>query len=184
MTSASADAALTSQPNRSRSLQRRCTAALGEPKASVMSTAIPPPTAEAIRASHDITAIIGRMQRMARKLVADDPLSGAQISVLLLLDRTGAATASALAAVEGVRPQSMVGILNALEQRKLIKRRTDPSDGRRQVVTLSAAGKASLRGRTAQNTWLATRIRDELSLEETQLLIAAAAILDRLTRPS
>ena len=77
----------------------------------------------------------------------------------------------------------MATTLAALERQGLIERHADPHDGRRQVVTLSAAGKAAFHGsRTARNDWLTQRIRSTLSPDETQLLIDAAALIERLAQ--
>ncbi|GAA3207921.1 hypothetical protein GCM10020256_04010 [Streptomyces thermocoprophilus] len=48
------------------------------------------------------------------------------MSALTLIGKHGAATASALASAEGVRPQSMATTLAALRQQGLIERGPDP----------------------------------------------------------
>jgi DNA-binding MarR family transcriptional regulator len=141
-------------------------------------------TDAATRAGQDIISMIGRLRRRIREVSTSDDLSPAQTSVLVLLGKNGAATASALATAEGVRPQSMATTLTALERQGLIQRHADPHDGRRQLVTLTAEGEAVFNGnRAARQEWLISRIRHTLTPAETRTLIEAAALLDRLIQP-
>ncbi|UWE07821.1 MarR family transcriptional regulator [Actinacidiphila bryophytorum] len=106
-----------------------------------------------------------------------------QTSVLVRLDREGAATGSELAAGEGVRPQSMAAILGVLHERGLVTRASDPADGRRILVSLSEAGRAGLRGaRREKGRRLTQAISDELTPEEQAVLAAALPLLERITR--
>lgn len=135
-----------------------------------------------MRAGQDIIAAIGRVRRRVREVSTSDDLSAAQTAVLGLLGKNGAATASALATAERVRPQSMATTLAALEQKGLITRHADPNDGRRLLVTLTKAGEARFNGgRAARHEWLIGRIDELFDAAEIQTLIAAAALLDRLT---
>jgi len=88
-----------------------------------------------------------------------------------------------LAVAEGVRPQSMAAILGALDAAGLIERRPDPEDGRRQLITLSAAGRERAVGdRQARAEWLARRLHEDFTEPERRTLIAAAALLERLVQ--
>lgn len=100
------------------------------------------------------------------------------------MSKSGAATASALAATEGVRPQSMAATLAVLDQQGLIARNPDPGDGRRQLVTLTDTGRERVEGtRQARGEWLAKALQDRCTEAERQSVIEAMAVLDRLTRP-
>lgn len=105
-------------------------------------------------------------------------------AVLSRLTRAGETTASALAAAERVRPQSMAVTLRVLDQRGLLRRRPDPDDGRRLVLSLSPAGRDLMDdSRRAREEWLARTLQDELSEAERTALLAAVALLDRIASP-
>jgi DNA-binding MarR family transcriptional regulator len=137
----------------------------------------------ALRASADVRGVVGRLRRRLREVAADDGggLSPSQMAVFNRLAKDGDSSASVLAAAEGVRPQSMAAILAALDAHGLILRRPDPEDGRRQLITLSAVGRARAVGdRQARAEWLARRLHEDFTESERQTLIAAAALLERL----
>jgi len=63
---------------------------------------------------------------------------------LNLLSDQGPASQRALADSLSLDPSNVVGLLNELEDRKLITRRRDSSDRRRHIVELSSRGEAQL----------------------------------------
>jgi DNA-binding MarR family transcriptional regulator len=137
----------------------------------------------ALRASADVRGVFGRLRRRLREVASDGggELTPSQVAVFSLLAKEGASSASVLAAAEGVRPQSMAAILAALDAHGLIERRPDPEDGRRQLITLSAAGHERVLGdRQSRAEWLARRLHEDFTEQERQTLIAAAALLERL----
>ena len=137
----------------------------------------------ALRASAEVRGVVGRLRRRLREVAADDGLSPSQVAVFNRLAKEGDSSASVLAAAEGVRPQSMAAILGALDAAGLIERRPDPEDGRRQLITLSAAGRERAVGdRQARAEWLARRLHEDFTEPERQTLIAAAALLERLVQ--
>lgn len=91
----------------------------------------------AARAARDLTVVFNRLRRRLRSVAEDEDLTPPQVSALTLVGKHGAATASALASAEGVRPQSMATTLAALDRAGLIHRNPDPEDGRRQLITLT-----------------------------------------------
>lgn len=78
----------------------------------------------------------------------------------------------------------MAATLAALDQYGLIQRNPDPGDGRRQLVTLTDAGRERVEGtRQARSEWLARALQDRCTEDERQTVIEAMALLERLTRP-
>ena len=140
-------------------------------------------SAEPARLAADLRAALGPLVRRLRQFRPDDELTLSQTSALVRLDREGPATASELAAREGIRPQSMCTIVNRLQERGLVDRAQDPDDGRRMVVSLTDAGRDGLTGARAERARrLTAAITEELSEDEQRLLAAALPLLERITR--
>ena len=126
---------------------------------------------------------MGLLRRRLRQMPARDELTLPETSALSRLDRDGPTTASALARIEQISPQSMGATLGALEARGLVDRRPDPQDGRRVVLSVSDAGRAILRDkRTARVEQLSRALADGFTPEELTQLMTAAPLIERLAR--
>jgi DNA-binding MarR family transcriptional regulator len=126
----------------------------------------------------ELRLIVGRLIRRMR---AEGRFPLAQGAVLGRLDRCGAATVSALAAAERVRPQSMSQTVSELEADGLVSRRPDPTDRRQLLVELTEAGHATLADERRQREgWLARAIAEDLSSAERAALERAIEPLRRL----
>jgi DNA-binding MarR family transcriptional regulator len=137
----------------------------------------------AARAARDLRVMVGRLRRRLREVYDGHGLTPSQTSVLSRLDKEGAASASDLASAERIRPQSVATTLAALDDRGLIQRRPDPGDGRRQLISLSQAGRDLIDdSRHAREEWLSRALQDHYTEAERQLIIEAMTLLERLTR--
>jgi DNA-binding MarR family transcriptional regulator len=126
---------------------------------------------------------IGLLLRRMRQSRPAAELSLPEGSALTRLDRGGPATASELARLEQISPQSMGATLGALESRGLIERRADPADGRRAVLSVTDAGQRVLRDRrNARTEQLAKALSAGFSRTELRQLSAAAPLLERLAQ--
>ncbi|HTT52161.1 MAG TPA: MarR family transcriptional regulator [Streptosporangiaceae bacterium] len=133
--------------------------------------------ADALRVS------IGLLLRRLRQVPTEGELTLPESSALTRLDRGGPATASALARLEQISPQSMGATLAGLETRGLVERRPDPRDGRRVVLSVSETGLKVLRGRRGARTEkLAQALTAGFSRAEIRQLRDAAPLLERLAQ--
>jgi len=128
-----------------------------------------------------LRTILSRLKRRLREQGGRGDLTPSQISVLLRLEKDGAATVSGLARAEGMRPQSMSAIVASLQDAGLVRSSSDPDDGRQTLLSLSKRCEKLLReSRAASQDWLTTAILAKLSVPEQQKLSAALDLVSRL----
>ena len=144
------------------------------------------PTKEDLRTSSDLAhalrPVLMRLARSLRQVREDDSLDlqSNQLSAMGVLLNDGDMRMGELAAAEKVQPPSMTRIVNGLEERGYVARRTDPRDGRQCLVTLTPAGRqVILANRRRRNEWLTVRIA-ELDPLEREVLRQAITILDKV----
>jgi len=149
-----------------------------------MAENVPDLSESAATAARELRVVFGRLYRRFKDLSDNQGLTPSQSALLSRLGKEGDASASDLAAAERVRPQAITPILAALEQRGLIERRADPADGRRQLVSLSPAGRAMFEdARRDGDEWLSRSLQEDYTEAERKALIEAFALLHRLTEP-
>lgn len=133
------------------------------------------------RTADELTTVIAQLTRRLRAASVQEELTPSQTSVVSRLSREGPATTAALARGELVRPQSMRMTLAALEERGLVDRAPDPTDGRQVVFSLTEAGaRLQATSRRIRRGWLADAIESELSPEEQRALSDVVPLLQRL----
>ena len=90
-------------------------------------------------------------------------------------------TISELAHAEHVRRQSMAETVAALRAHDLITAAQDPDDGRKTLITATDKGRSLLETiPAAREAWLAAAIGKALGPGEEQVLLTAAAIMNRI----
>lgn len=113
---------------------------------------------------------------------AEGELTLPESSALARLDR-GPATSSEPARLEQISPQSRGTTLAGLEARGLVERPPDPEDGRRAALSVTQAGRQSLRDRCSQSTETVARtLSVAFTSAELDQLMAAAPFLERLAQ--
>jgi DNA-binding MarR family transcriptional regulator len=138
-----------------------------------------PPDVEQVATALHVST--GLLLRRLRQLKAEGELTLPESAALARLNRSGPTTAGALARLEQISPQSMGATLSGLEARGLVERRPDPADGRRIVLSVSAAGQRMLRDRrSARTRQLAAALAAGFTDTELEQLMTAAPLLERL----
>ena len=143
-----------------------------------------PVSRSAATTAREVKVVVSRLRRRIRGLALTDDLSGSQAAVLTRLHKEGPSSASVLAGAEAVSHQAIGAILTVLETRGFIQRSPDPTDGRRQLISLTAAGVAQAEHTTsAREEWLARALQDRLTEDERRVVRHAMALLNRLAEP-
>ena len=140
-----------------------------------------PVSRSAATTAREVKVVFSRLRRRIQALALTDDLSGSQAAVLTRLHKEGPSSASALAGAESVSHQAIGAILDTLQTRGFIKRTSDPTDGRRQLISLTAAGVARAEHTTsARKDWLARALQDRLTEDERRAVRHAMALLNRV----
>src|SRR5579863_5655979 len=103
------------------------------------------PTVDEVARSLQVS--IGLLKRRLRLAPVEGELTVPETSALAWLERDGSASATELARLEAISPQSMGATLAALEGRGLVDRSPDPGDGRKVIIRITEAGMEALRER-------------------------------------
>ena len=141
----------------------------------------PPSPATTTALAAELGDLFVKLKRKLRGQSSSGNLTPSQIAVLVHLDRAGPTTVSALARLEGVRPQSMGATVASLDELGLIKGAPDPNDGRQTILSLSPKCETMIRtGRAARHEWLLRAITSKRTLQEQAQLKAALGLLSRV----
>ncbi|MFB6949414.1 MarR family winged helix-turn-helix transcriptional regulator [Streptomyces niveus] len=97
------------------------------------------------RASRLLSQVAMRSDRLINEGLAQADARKWHYAVLASLQDFGPASQAALSKRTGIYRSDMVGVLNELAQRQLVERAPDPDDQRRNVITISPAGRRRLR---------------------------------------
>lgn len=133
----------------------------------------------AVRLAVAIKRLRGRLREAAWASGIELPI--AQLAVIKRLRNDGPTTASILAAAEHVSHQAITQTLAALKRGGLVRAAADPADGRKSVITVTAAGHRLFESAIAsRDAWLARAIESAVSPRERAALDKAIALLERL----
>src|SRR5579864_1153819 len=138
-------------------------------------------TVDAASLAAELHALNGKLKRKLREQASAGDLTPSQSAVLRHLGRDGPTTVTALAKMEGVRPQSMGATVAGLEALGLVKGAPDTKDGRQTILSLTPSCRELIRtGRAARQDWLLRAIQRELSAEEQAQLALSLRLLGRI----
>jgi DNA-binding MarR family transcriptional regulator len=132
--------------------------------------------------ARELRVLVSRLRRRVKEVADTYELTPSQLAVVSRLDRDGPATASELAAAERVRPQSMAATIAVLDEQGWLVRTPDPSDGRKQLLSLSDFARArNADAREAREEWLSRALQDTYTAAERATIAEALTLLARLT---
>jgi DNA-binding MarR family transcriptional regulator len=126
---------------------------------------------------------IGLLRRQLHLKHAEGKLTLPETAALARLDRLGPSTTAALARYEQISPQSMGTTIAGLEERGLVRRDPDPSDGRQMVNSVTEAGLRILRDK--RNLWaeaMAKVLVSDFTSDELRQLEATVPLIERLAQ--
>jgi DNA-binding MarR family transcriptional regulator len=104
-----------------------------------------------------------------------------QLSALARIVREGPVTASALAVAEHVRPQSIAEIVVALKGGGLVVATPDPTDGRKNLLRATAAGRKLVASvHESREAWLSRAIDAVVDDSRREALTDAISLLNAL----
>ena len=134
---------------------------------------------DAVRLAMAVSRLRSRIRIEAGLRSTGIPIS--QLAVLGRIIDEGPTTAAALAASEHVTQQAIAQSLATLKQRGLVRKQADPSDGRKSLVTATAAGRELRESLTvSREEWLTRAIDAAVKPEERPLLTEAIELLERI----
>ncbi len=140
-----------------------------------------PRAARTAALANELRVLIGQLKRRMQDRAAFGDLTSSQVAVLGHLDRAGTGTVTSLARDQGVRPQSMGATVAVLEAAGLVRGVSDPTDGRRTMLSLTPSCRARIgAARLAREDWLFRAIGRTLSPGEQDELAHALGLLRRL----
>jgi DNA-binding MarR family transcriptional regulator len=140
------------------------------------------PTDDAGKAAIELGLAVKRLRaRLRAESTTDAGWTISQLSTLSWLVNDGPMTASGLAQIEHVRPQSIAEIVAALKDGGLVVAKPDPTDGRKSLLRASPAGRRLIASVSAsREAWLAHAIEAVVEPGERAGLAAAIELLHRL----
>ena len=112
-------------------------------------------------------------------VMADDQVTPGQFGVLVLIEENSGLNQSTLAKALGIERSTMVGVIDVLEKRGLVRRQKSDVDKRAHALVLTDVGKHLLGEIKPKVSEHERRIVDDLSDKETRLLVS---LLDRVMR--
>lgn len=138
-------------------------------------------TTPASRLAAELRTTLGPLLRKLRQHSEQHDLTTAQIAVVIRLEKNGPATLSSLARAEGMRPPSMSAVIAPLEGMGFVAKASDPSDGRKTLLSLTKSCKKAIKDeRAVRQDWLTQAIQQKLSPQEQKKVSSVIPLLARL----
>ena len=125
--------------------------------------------------------MVGALVRQMRSVSPPSEITLSQVSILKRLDRDGPHGVAELARLDKIKHQSVAVAVAGLVERGLVGRSSDPHDGRRKVLVITAQGQQLLADRReAGHENLTDPIAGRLGADERAQLAHAVVLMRRL----
>ena len=132
------------------------------------------------RVARALFVSMGLLRRSLRASGSPGELAFPEVAALARLERNGPATSADLARIEQISPQSMGATLAALEERELVSRRADPTDGRRVVMSVTQKGRQVMSRRRDVRVEQISAALGGFTKAEMHQILAATPLIQRL----
>lgn len=129
----------------------------------------------------ELATVIEDFNTVFIRLASVQRFNFSTLSVLHTLGRNGPCRLTDLTATEQLKQPALTSLVAKLERQGLVSRRSDPSDGRAVLLSLTKDGWEIVRGRHAKRVANLSQLVDRLTDQEREVLAAAAGVLTRLT---
>jgi DNA-binding MarR family transcriptional regulator len=140
----------------------------------------PPAESDRDRVARALFVSMGLLRRSLRASGSPGQLAFPEVAALARLERNGPATSAELARIEQISPQSMGATLAALEERELVSRSADPTDGRRVVMSVTQKGRGVMSRRRDVRVEQISAALVGFTKAEMQQILAATPLIQRL----
>ncbi|WIB59337.1 MarR family transcriptional regulator [Curtobacterium sp. MCLR17_007] len=127
-----------------------------------------------------LAGAVGRINRRARSDSAS--LGYGIVSALATIQREGPLRPGDLSRLEVVTKPTMTRILTELEQRGLIAREADPTDGRAFKVSITDAGVTAVEDARSQRTGIVAELIHDLPASDLDAIAGALDALERIAQ--
>jgi DNA-binding MarR family transcriptional regulator len=124
---------------------------------------------------------VHRLARAFNSVATDEGLTPTQASVLGTVVNAGPLTVANLADIEHLNPTLLSRVIGKLVDAEYVQRRPDPNDLRSAIVEATAAGRRLQKRVIAQRAAVLIDSAADLSADETQRLLAALPVLEKIS---
>jgi len=142
-----------------------------------MPTSKQQPAGETLQFMQSMWDFVHALDVCSKRMMQTIGVTGPQRLVIRLVGQKPGSTASDIATMLGKHPSTMTGVLARLEERRLITREVDPTDRRRALFTLTAAGKRIDRERRGTVEAATRRALARIKPQELQATLSVVATL-------
>ena len=137
------------------------------------------PAGETLQFMQRMWDFVHALDVRSKRMMKSIGVTGPQRLVIRIVGQKPGQTASEIAAILGKHPSTLTGVIKRLERQRLVRRRLDPRDGRRVLLSLTDEGRAL---DVAQEGTVESAVEDVLSILPRERVEAAREVLGAIAR--